>query len=78
VRADIDKITAPVLLFRSSTDHVVEASNAAWILGHVRSTDVEERLLPRSYHVATLDYDAPDIFAGSVEFIRKHAPAAAG
>jgi carboxylesterase len=78
VRADIAKITQPVLLYRSAVDHVVEPSNVAWILGHIGSHDVEERLLPRSYHVATLDYDAPDIFTGSVEFIRKHAPAAAG
>lgn len=78
VKADIAKVDQPLLLFRSATDHVVEASNAAWILGHVRSTDVEERVLPRSYHVATLDYDAETIFDGSLEFVRRLAPAAAG
>ena len=30
-----------------------------------------------SYHVATLDNDAPAIFAGSVDWIRAHVPAAA-
>ena len=34
-------------------------------------------LLHDSYHVATLDNDAPTIFAGSVEFIRSLAPAPA-
>ena len=31
-----------------------------------------------SYHVATLDHDAPAIFAGSLDFVRAHtsAPAA--
>ena len=38
----------------------------------------EERVLADSYHVATLDHDAPAIFAGSVDFVRTHAPAAAG
>jgi hypothetical protein len=30
-------------------------------------------VLPNSYHVATLDNDAPTIFAGSVEWIRAHS-----
>jgi len=78
VRADIDKVQQPLLLLRSATDHVVEPSNAAWILSHVRSTDLTERVLPNSYHVATLDNDAPQIFAGSLAFVRRLAPAAAG
>jgi carboxylesterase len=78
IKADIDKVVQPLLLFRSATDHVVEASNAAWILGHVRSADVEERVLPDSFHVATLDHDAPTIFAGALEFVHRLAPAAAG
>jgi len=78
VKADLGRISAPLLLFHSRQDHVVEPSNTAYILGHIGSSDVEDRELLRSYHVATLDYDAPDIFAGSVEFIRKHAPAPAG
>ena len=71
-------VDQPLLLFRSAVDHVVEASNAAWILSHVRSADVTERVLPNSYHVATLDNDAPQIVAGSLELIRRLAPAAAG
>lgn len=78
VKADIEKVDQPLLLFRSAVDHVVEPSNAAWILSHVRSADVTERVLPNSYHVATLDNDAPQIVAGSLELIRRLAPAAAG
>ncbi len=78
VRADIARVDQPLLLFRSAVDHVVEASNAAWILAHVSSADVEERVLPDSYHVATLDHDAPAIVEGSLEFVRRLAPAAAG
>jgi carboxylesterase len=35
------------------------------------STSVEEILLENSYHVATLDYDAEQIFRGSVEFFQQ-------
>jgi carboxylesterase len=78
VKADIERVDQPLLLFRSAVDHVVEPSNAAWVLSHVRSADVTERVLPNSYHVATLDNDAPQIVAGSLELIRRLAPAAAG
>jgi len=42
--------------------------NSAWILANVRSTDVTEIVLHDSYHVATLDNDAPLIFNSSLEF----------
>lgn len=78
VKADIAKVDQPLLVFHSPQDHVVEPSNTAWILGHVTSSDVTDRELPDSFHVATLDHDAPAIFAGSVEFVHRLAPAAAG
>ncbi len=71
VRADLPKVTQPVLLFRSVEDHVVDPSSARIILGSVSSRDTEERLLQDSYHVATLDNDAPRIFAESADFIAK-------
>ena len=71
VREDLPKVTAPILLFRSAEDHVVDPSSARIILGSVSSRDTEERVLPDSYHVATLDNDAPQIFEGSAAFIRR-------
>jgi carboxylesterase len=71
VKADISKVTVPVLLFRSLQDHVVEPSNAAFILSSVSSTDIEEVHLPDSYHVATLDYDAEVIVRDSIAFVRR-------
>ena len=71
VAADLPRVTAPVLLFRSEVDHVVHPSNSALVLARISSTDVREVVLRESYHVATLDNDAPAIFAGSVEFIRR-------
>jgi carboxylesterase len=73
VEADLPKVTAPLLLFRSPEDHVVHPSNSALVLEKVGSTDVTEVLLPNSYHVATLDNDAPTIFADSAGFFRRLA-----
>jgi carboxylesterase len=75
IKADIANVTCPVLLLHSREDHVVEPSNSAWILAHLRSDDVTEVWLEDSYHVATLDNDAPLIFERSVEFVRRLAQA---
>ena len=72
IKADIANVTQPVLLFRSLTDHVVEASNAQWILDHISSTDKKEVLLENSFHVATLDYDGTIIETMSADFIKSH------
>jgi carboxylesterase len=71
VRDDIGLVEQPLLLMRSSVDHVVEPVNARIILDGVRSKDVREMVLPNSYHVATLDNDAETIFGASVEFVRR-------
>ena len=78
VRRDLHKITCPVLSFRSREDHVVEAISGKVLMEGCAGGSIEERILENSYHVATLDNDAATIFAGSVEFVRAHAPAAAG
>ena len=69
IRDDLPKVTAPLLLFRSAEDHVVDPSSAQIILSRVSSRDVTERILENSYHVATLDNDAQLIFEESSEFI---------
>jgi carboxylesterase len=69
VRTHLGGVTAPVLLFRSRTDHVVDPSSAATIIRDVGSKEVQEVMLERSYHVATLDYDAPVIFEGCADFL---------
>jgi carboxylesterase len=71
VIADLPKVTQPVLVFRSREDHVVPPSSVAVLMRGVPSRDVTERMLENSYHVATLDYDAPEIFAESEQFVRR-------
>jgi len=69
VRADLGKVTVPVRLFRSLEDHVVEPASGEALLAGVASTVKSEVVLRDSYHVATLDNDAPTIFRGSAEFV---------
>lgn len=71
VKSDLPRVTQPLLLFRSAQDHVVEPSNAAYILANVSSPDREEVVLMDSYHVATLDYDAEIIVRDSIDFVRR-------
>ncbi|TDO49781.1 carboxylesterase [Kribbella sp. VKM Ac-2527] len=70
-RDDLAKVTQPLLMFRSTVDHVVEPSSGRTVLARISSRDVTETLLEDSYHVATLDNDAPRIFADSTAFIRR-------
>lgn len=68
-RADLASITTPVLLYRSLVDHTVEAVSSSTLLDGISSADVSVRILRRSQHVATLDYDAPFIFTDSAAWI---------
>jgi carboxylesterase len=69
--ADLPDVVCPVLTFRSRVDHVVEALSGRLLRSAV--VDVREIVLENSYHVATLDNDAPLIFAKSIDFIREHS-----
>ncbi|MEO8887971.1 MAG: alpha/beta fold hydrolase [Jatrophihabitantaceae bacterium] len=77
VLADLGRVTAPIRLYRSLEDHVVEALSAKLLHTRATATEVDEVVLTDSYHVATLDNDAQQIFDGSVEFIRSHTGATA-
>lgn len=78
LRRDLPRVTVPVLYFRSADDHVVDISSSRAINAGLSSKDFEERVLEDSYHVATLDNDAPRIFAESAEFIERVTRAAQG
>lgn len=77
VRADLSRITAPVLAYRSAVDHVVEPVSGRSLLAGLAGGTVEERVLADSYHVATLDNDAETIFEGSLAFVQAHTGSAA-
>ena len=67
----LSEVTQPVLVYRSTVDHVVGPASMAVLRAAL--PEVQVRPLPNSYHVATLDNDAPEIFEGSLAFIRQHS-----
>ena len=71
VRRNLDRVGQPVLVYQAVHDHVVDPSSVRLIKTGVRSSDHTYIELHRSYHVATLDYDAEYIFDGSVAFFRR-------
>jgi carboxylesterase len=72
VAKDLDRIRCPVLLLSSRQDHVVDPVSGDRLAASV-SGPCERVWLERSYHVATLDYDGPEITARTVEFVRRLA-----
>jgi carboxylesterase len=66
-------IAQPVLVYRSSTDHVVGPASMRVLLDGLPEGSVTVRELRDSYHVATLDNDAQAIFEGSLKFVQDHA-----
>ena len=73
----LGEVTQPVLVYRSATDHVVGPASMRVLRAGLPPGQLTERECPDSYHVATLDNDAPAIFAGSLEFVRAQAHAEA-
>jgi carboxylesterase len=68
---DLPEVTQPVIVWHSVEDHVVPTSSSELLLKRISSSDVTEHILHDSYHVATLDHDAPRIFEQSVAFIER-------
>ena len=63
VSADLDKITAPTLLYKSQIDHIVDGRSLELIRAGLTNAPLE---------VTTLNNDASTIFAGSTTWISQH------
>ena len=74
--AVLPRITAPVLAFRSTVDPVVPESSMD-VLRRYLGSGLEVVSLENSYHVATMDHDAPLIFDRSHQFIQRISAGAA-
>jgi carboxylesterase len=68
VEALLGSVRCPVLLFTSTQDHVVDPASSTRLVEQAKGP-VEQVMLERSYHVATLDYDKDEIEARTVEFL---------
>ena len=77
-KAGLSSLTQPILVYRSAEDHVVGPKSLALLRSAVPASQLTVLPCEDSYHVATLDNDAPAIFAGSLEFVRAHSRAGKG
>ena len=68
--AELGSIRCPVLILTSPQDHVVEPASSDTLAAAV-SGPVERVTLERSFHVATLDHDAPLIEERAVAFAQR-------
>ena len=73
IQANLDRVDQPLLIFKSVKDRVVDELSLKLIKDRVSSRDLTVVFLERSYHVATLDYDAELIFTTSSAFFRRLA-----
>lgn len=64
----LDRLRCPVLLCSSRTDHVVPPENGDFVAATLGDR-VRRVFLEKSYHVATLDYDASLIESETVAFL---------
>ncbi|MEX0834687.1 MAG: hypothetical protein WD010_01250, partial [Nitriliruptor sp.] len=77
VRSQLPQLTQPLLVAYSPQDHSVPPKNAKALRELIGSEgQVTELELTRSYHVATLDYDAPLLEAEILRFIGEVAAGA--
>jgi carboxylesterase len=67
LEGDLPLLSMPALVITSRQDHVVPPTSSEHFAARVTGP-VEQVWLERSYHVATLDYDAADIERRAVEF----------
>lgn len=70
---NLARVDQPLLIFKSVKDRVVDGRSLELIKARVRSPDLTVVRLERSYHVATLDYDAELIFTTSSAFFQRLA-----
>jgi carboxylesterase len=77
-RSELGRVTQPVLIYKSRVDHVVRPASLAALRKALPESQLTVRICDNSYHVATLDNDAPAIFEGSLEFVRAHSHAGKG
>jgi carboxylesterase len=68
VESALESVTCPVLVFTSTQDHVVDPKSSALLVERAKGP-VEQVVLDRSYHVATLDHDKDEIEARTMEFV---------
>jgi carboxylesterase len=70
-RRDLPRVRAPALVFRPGEDHTIPARGAERVLAGLGSTRKELVECPGSYHVITLDNDAPAMQERVLRFVHE-------
>lgn len=78
VRRALPQVRQPVVVFRSGTDHVIPHANARKVLRRIGSERAELVQCPASFHVVTLDHDAPLVRERVLAFARSLDGSGAG
>jgi carboxylesterase len=68
--AELARITCPSLVITSDQDHVVPPGSSELFVTSVAGP-VEQMRLTKSFHVATLDYEASELEARAVDFAQR-------
>ena len=70
-RKDLGLIAQPLLVMRSTHDHVVPHECAPYIMEHAASTDKEMVVFEKSAHVVTMDHDRNGVVDSAWRFIQR-------
>lgn len=71
VAAELDRVEAPILVAHGRLDATARPADAQRIHAGVSSRDKALVFLERSGHVATVDYDGPELVGRAVEFVER-------
>jgi carboxylesterase len=69
--ADLHQVHQPTIVFHAPNDNLLDGASMEALRGLIGANDFSYVELSDSYHVATLDHDAPKIFDRSVAFIER-------
>lgn len=75
VRSGLAAVRTPTLVLTSRTDHTAPTGDSAIVLDNIAAPVRTQVWLERSFHVATLDYDADLIADRTLAFVREHTAA---
>jgi carboxylesterase len=71
VRGDLRRVTQPALLLHGRHDHSVPLDNLDLLRRTLGSRRIETRVLERSWHVVTLDYDRDEVVKLTTDFLSR-------
>jgi carboxylesterase len=69
--ADLHRVHQPTIVFHAPNDNLLDGASMEALRALIGANDFSYVELSDSYHVATLDHDAPKIFDRSVAFIER-------